>query len=264
MNDIQLMTPEQAVNFAINTYPVLYASVNREIARFKIDDHIFNVIGNGIRDTEEFIDHFSVQNRDKSLMEDPPQKYLSDVTLYRGYTEMEIFGNDEHTIEFPKIETMLDGLFTEEEKANHPEVILWRACNKCDSFNPYPNFKKEYSTVWQVDSSVLTPEWIEEAIWFYTECSKYFDRNNLSDYHNAVPSDPKKLEKRIRDYEMNFRRYFDNSETEEEAHQKITEAYGLEFKGDLLAFIQVRWEMEFKRIRAFIRETLDYLTTLKG
>lgn len=257
---MKLMNPTKAVYQSINMHPSLYASQGIDIAKLRIYDHIFNVIGNGIRDTEEFIEYMQDDGKD---VQKPAAKYLSGERLYFGYTEVEEFGSAERKISFGKSGSMLHEVFTETEKTDHPEVKKWVGFNPVDKFNPYPNFKKEYSTVWQIDTSILTPEWIEEIIWFYRKCEEFFDGPDSHEYHCAIPIEPKALNNRINDYEKWFPKYKKETSTQEEYWAAITEAYKTEYRGDTLDFIKRRWKAEHARIREFIAETISMLEGLK-
>lgn len=257
---MKLMTPEECVNFNLNQHPSLYASSSYETAKLRIYDHIFNVIGNGIRNTSEFYEY--LHSRVDGIQE-PPTKYLTSDRLFYGYTEVEEFGDAEFKLTFGKTESCLDEVFTESEKADHPEVKHWMGFNVINDFKPYPNFQKQFSTVWKIDAKVLTPEWIDEIIWFYQKCEEFFDGPLAHEYHTAVPADPKKLESRIKGQDEFLAKYFKQGKTESEAWADITKDYGTEYLGDTLDFIQRRWQAEHTKIREFITETLTLLEGLK-
>lgn len=257
---MKLLTPTKAVNLAINQYPSLYASAGFELAKLRVYDHIFNVIGNGIRDTDEFLEH--MKDRRKGV-QTPPAKYLSGERLYYGYTETEEFGDGDYKIVMPTSGSSLDEVFTEAEKADHPEVKKWLGFDVVQDFVPYPNFKKDYSTVWQIDTAVLTEEWIDEIIWFYRKCEEFFDGPNVSEYSYAVTKNLKKLERQIKEQEQFFERYKNETNSEEEYWAAITKNWQCEYLGDTLDFIQRRWKKDHDRIRAFITETITMLENLK-
>lgn len=257
---MKLMTPVKAVNFNINMHPSLYASAGIEIAKLRVYDHIFNVIGNGIRDSDEFVD--CLRDRRKGV-QTPPAKYLSGERLHYAYTETEDFGEGDCKFSMPKHGSSLDEVFTEAEKADHPEVKYWLGFNVSSKFIPYPNFQKEYSTVWQIDTALLTMDWIEEIIWFYRKCEDFFDGPDAHEYHRAVTTDPKKLERRIKDQEQFFEKYRKETASESEFWAAITENWQCEYRGDTLDFLQRRWQKEHDKIRAFITETIAMLEGLK-
>lgn len=253
---MKLLTPTKAVNLKINMHPSLYASAGFEIARLRVYDQIFNVIGNGIRNSEEFVNE--LRDRRKNVQK-PLAKYLSGERLHYGYTETDDFEVGDHKISMPRHGSSLDEVFIEAEKADHPEVKYWLGFDVANKFVPYPNFKKEYSTVWNIDTSLLTNNWITEIIWFYRKCEEFFDGPNAHEYHSAVPSDPKKLEARIKDQEKFFEKYKKENMSEEEFWRVITENWHCEYRGDTLDFLQRRWQKEHDRIRAFITETIEML-----
>lgn len=259
-----LLTPVKCVNLAINTYPSLYAANGYELAKLRVYDHIFNCIGNGIRDTAEYNDY--MRNR-RNGVQTPAAKYLSGERLYYGYTQVKDMGAelgiDDERFLMPVSESCLNEVFTESEKADHPEVKRWLGFNVTDKFNPYPNFNKQYSTVWRIDTSILTKEWIDEIIWFYRKCEEYFDGPDAHEYHSALPADPKKLERRVKDQDEYLAKYMKADKPVEECWAEITEAYGTEYRGDTVDFLKRRWEKEHDRIRAYITETIAMLENLK-
>lgn len=255
---MKLLSPTKAVNLWINSYPSRYASDDRELSKLRVYDQIFNVIGNGIRDTDEFKQ--ALRNRRKGV-QTPPAKYTSGEPLFWGYTRAKEYGEGEYKIAVGDIDSSLDGVFTEEEKQHHPEVKVWVQCRIMggeEGFVPYPNFDKKYSTVWQIDRSILTREWIDEIAWFYRKCEQFFDGPDAHRYHRALPIDPKKLERRVEDMERALVQYRKGA-TIEEQWASITKAYGVEYRGDILDFMQRRWEEEYVKIREFITETIDLL-----
>ena len=235
---MKLMSPTKAVNYSVNCYPSLYAAAGIEIARLRVYDYIFNVNGNGIRNSDEFVDH--LRNRRKGV-QTLPAKYLSGERLYSAYMETDDFGEGDYKFSMPKSGSSLDEVFTEAEKANHPEVKYWLGFDVHSKFVPYPNFQKEYSTVWNIDTALLTNDWIVEIIWFYRKCEEFFDGPNAHEYHRAVPVDPVKLERRIKDQEQAFEKYKKEAASESEYWAAITEAWQCEYRGDTLDFLQRRW-----------------------
>lgn len=260
-----LLTPKKCVNLDVNTYPSLYASAGYELAKLRVYDHIFNVIGNGIRDTEEFKYH--MRNRRKGV-QTPPAKYLSGEPLFRGYTEVTSYGEeydlDDERFLMPVNGSDLEELFSEAEKADHPEVKRWIKVNANTKFIPYPNFEKTYSIVWRMDTALLTEEWIDEIIWFYRKCEEFFDGPNSYEYHSAIPADARQLERRVKDQDQHLTKYMKADKPVEECWADITAAYGTEYRGDTLDFLQRRWEKEHNRIRAYITETIAMLEGLKA
>lgn len=259
-NNMNLMTPEQTVNSSINAYPSLYAAGGLEQSKLRIYDHIFNVIGNGIRDTEEYIEYMTIY--ENTNVSQPPEKYMNGERLYHGYIDVEIFEAKGEKIYFPKGKS-IDGVFSESEKVLHPEVKKWVGFNTVRNFDPYPNFSKEYSTFWQIDTSILSQEWIGEIIWFYKKCQDFFNGPDAHTYHYAVPKNEKKLQSTINAFENAFNRYSKDCNTEEEKNEAISNAYNLKYDGDTLDFITRKWETELNRILTFIDETITMLESIK-
>lgn len=253
---MKLMNPTKTVNFMINTYPTLYASSGMEIARLRVYNQIFNTIGNGIRNSIEFANHLRARRKG---VQKPLAKYLSGERLYYGYTETEDFVSGTHKVSMPKHGTSLGEVFAEAEKMDHPEVKYWVGFDVANKFVPYPNFKREYSIVWNIDTSLLTNEWITEIIWFYRKCEEFFDGPTAHEYHLALPANPKKLEARIKEQEKSFERYKKENMSTADYWNVITENWKCEYRGDTLDFLQRRWQKEHERIRAFITETIEML-----
>lgn len=263
---MKILTPEQAVNRAIIAYPSLYSASNPNDARFKVLDHLLNVIGNGIRDTDDFLHEMAIP--EGFVPPVVPQKYLSGEPIYEGFTRQKEIVPGCGIFIFDS-ESRVEGTYSESEKADHPEVVYWLQVNRRrTSFTPYPNFRKEYSLAWRIDTAVLTPEWIRVIIWYYEEVRKFFETGDVSDYRDAPTTDPKKMAKLIRDYEVNFVRYIQDGQTVAEYYRAISEAYQypgeelIEYRGDTEAFIRDRWIVELARINRFIDETIQMLQNL--
>jgi hypothetical protein len=255
-----LLTPEKAVNCYINNHPSRYASSSWEISKLLVYNQIFNVNGNGIRDDAEFKDH--LRNRRKNV-HTPPAKYLNGEPLFWGYTRLREIKYGDKTFAMVDTDSGLPGVFTEDEKQYHPEVVKWQDCPRIEEFIPYPNFNKNYSIVWRIDTAILTPEWIDEIIWFYHKCEEFFNSDRVHEYHSALPKDPIKLENRVKDQDAYLEKYKKAAADEKECWSEITKAYGVEYQGDTLDFMQRRWNKEHTRIREFISETIEMLESLK-
>jgi hypothetical protein len=201
-------------------------------------------------------------------MQKPPAKYFSGETLFIGYTEVEEFVLG---VKIFKSGKDIPGAYTEDEKVLHPEVQYWvklRKTAESDDHVPYPNFEKKYSTVWCIDTAILTPEWISEILWFYRECERFFHSDSVCWYRGFPPRDPAEMEKMIQSYEKNFARYIQDDSTDEENWERISRAYRypgeeqVEYRGDTEAFIRTRWEVEHRRIMQFLEETTQMLEGL--
>ena len=98
-------------------------------------------------------------------------------------------------------------------------------------WSPYPNFKTQYSIVWDDCFKKLGIEWIDAAIDFYSDCVEYFT-GDCSDYHDAYPCDTE-LKTLRRDSDLlsfisDKKKYPDN--------ESISKAYETEFHGDIRDF----------------------------
>lgn len=257
---MKLLTPKKCVNLFVNLYPSLYASTSLEMCKLRVYDQIFNVNGNGIRNTNEYIEH--MRDRRKNV-HTPPQKYLSGERLYYGYTEVKTYGEGKFKFEVGESDSCLDEVFSESEMADHPEVKHWMGFDPFNKFIPYPNFAKDYSIIWRMDTNILSQEWIDEIIWFYKKCEEFFNGPDSNDYSYAVTKDPIKLEMRIRDQDNYLKKYFKTKVSIQESWDQISKDYETEYRGDTLDFIQRRWEAEKNRILQYITETIDMLTKLK-
>lgn len=120
--------------------------------------------------------------------------------------------------------------------------------------NPYPNFNKNYSTIYSVPLKDLPTDWLEGVLWYYEECKTYFE-NGAEGYSYAYPSKQNKDE----DFLKAFERYRKEGQTEEELYAEVSKAYELEYRGDVQDFQQRKWDKEKARILDFIGDTLTYI-----
>jgi len=65
----------------------------------------------------------------------------------------------------------------------------------------YPNFKKAYSVIWQIDIAQLSSDWIELAIEYYSNANAFFERNACSTYYYACPTTEKDWVKTLTEWE---------------------------------------------------------------
>ena len=73
----------------------------------------------------------------------------------------------------------------ESEKKNHAHIKYWLKINENNPIDLYRNFQKEYSFVWKPDHEEFLKQnknWVESAIWFYTECLNFPIDNNIIDF----------------------------------------------------------------------------------
>ena len=272
---MNLMTPTQAVNNNVNLYPTLYATSDAVLTKLRVFDQTFNVIGNGVSDTEAFIEYITMY--ENSPVHTPPAKYSNGEPLYTGYTKSKkiSYSSDPgDTVEWGTNGSKIEGMYTEAEKVDHPDVVYWFESNlPFDSlFEPYPNFKKQYSTVWQIDIEILSTEWLDEIIWFYKKCEEFFNGENVNTYHDAVPDDPVNLAARIKCYEEGFSRTVFDYTTEKQRLALITAAWTrpgtpsadvIKYTGNTEDFVRKQWAQNLAIIKEFITETIEMLETAK-
>ena len=145
----------------------------------------------------------------------------------------------------------------------HPEIKRWLEFKTGKHDNFFPNFKKEYSLVWEsddLDFSELGKEWASAAEWFYLECKKYFlDKNRVKNYQHIFPMEDDRDSTIIVESYLRFFEDYTNNED-------ITKAFECEFIGDkhntddIYRFCVLKWNNEHERILNFIDETLVHLS----
>ncbi len=247
------MNLEQAFNFLINSYPSIYASNSLESSKYKIHDHFFNTIGNGYNSLNKLIKKLTITPDNESLINNFPSKYINGETLYIGYTKMRDIGLDR-----PDINSMLNELFTEEEKKLRIDVIKFKPLKINDAV-PYPNFTKEYSMVWTMDMNQLDISWIEGAIEFYSQSKDFFNNGKVNLYHSSWPDEVEQQKKLIANYENNFTKYKKEGQSLSDFYKAISDAYEINYDGNTEKLIKNRWNKELNRIRNFIDETIEKL-----
>ncbi len=258
-----MLTPEQFVLKCVHEYPTLYACKEFSSARISVFNQLFNVIGNGIRDENELMCELN-KPFDTSV---DYTKYTLGEPLYVGYTKMKTRGD----LQFPDFTTRIEGAYTKKELDSISSlhgVVYWEELYKpkfeprlsaMDSkveykWSPYPNFKEEYSIVWDDYFSKLGPAWINAAIEFYNVCLDYFN-GDCSNYSYAYPCKTT-VETENRDYDLTERlsTYTDFA--------TISEEYGVAYNGNVQEFQMARWNAEKNRILDFIQNTLSRLDTM--
>ncbi len=120
--------------------------------------------------------------------------------------------------------------------------------------NPYPNFQKQYSTIYSISLNELPTDWLEGVLWYYRECKTYFE-NGAEGYSSAYPSKYNRDEELVA--HINKMRKEDMSE--EDFNAAVSKAYGVEYTGDIPDFQTRRWNKEKTRILDFINETIGVL-----
>lgn len=244
--------PEDYILSRIAAFPSLYCSDSYEASKIKVLDQLLNVIGNGIRDTEELDEEmkFRKLDRDRAL------RICNGEPVYYGYFDAEDFGDGFKMGRGESITAL------ESEQSNHPTVVYWMEASNTSKRNrflgeeyrwsPYPNFQKKYSTVWQTDFKKLGSEWAKEVVWFYTKCQEYF-AGDCSNYHGAFPSNiPTKDDKLIQDM-LGYREKY-------KTDKEFSDMYlgsGVVYAGDMRAFLVDRWAATRANIDQFIVETIQ-------
>ena len=254
---LRLMTADEAFNVAMNTYPSLYTAATLELAKLKFFDNVFNTIGNGTSTIEEFTEHYALTPEKAGLIHDFPHKYIGTTPLYYAYTETDQVGSSK----MPKYGSDLPGLYTLDEMMVMPQAAYALLSNRDEVKGqshcvPYPNFKKRYSLVWNVDMGSIDPSWCKAALSFYRFAKTFFESDDAHAYADAVPKDPTR---RIADYEEAFARCRKPGMSEEAYRAAISEAYELEYTGDTEDFIRRRWAVEKTRVLDFLEETTGML-----
>lgn len=140
-------------------------------------------------------------------------------------------------------------------------MIGWNVLALRKVKNPYPNFKEEYSIVWDKEFtfSDLGSEWIKEAIWYYQKSLKYFeDSERYKSYQYAFPKYDSYHKRDVTDNTLrDFQRMIAGKYA---SYEELSEAYGVEgYNGDDYDFLCRRWNQERDRIIEFINETIEML-----
>lgn len=254
------MTAEEAFNYTMNRYALMYNSTTVQEARTKFFDHTFNTIGNGYRTFDDFAESFQWTPKMASMTQSFPAKYIGDHQLYMGYTAMRD-GEDPAVSHRVDPDSDLHGLYTQEEQGLHPNVVRWIAVRsqKQEPFAPYPNFKKEYSPVYKLELSKLDDTWLHAGVEYYQQAQAFFKGPNAEYYSGAWPSDPKKQAALIKDFESGFARTIQGIADPQEQWKAISKAYNQPYDGDTPAFIQAKWAKEQTRIQTFIASTIGML-----
>ena len=235
--------PNEYVLACVSRYPSLYADNTVDGVKVRVFDQLFNVIGNGIRDHDELLAHLRVFefDRERAL------RFCQGEKAYYGYTKTRKIGIRD--VGFPDGDSIT---VAESERVNHPEIVLWQDCGRYE-WNPYPNFEKKYSTVWQTNFSELGPDWADAVVWFYTRCNEWFDHNE-SKYHYAYPCNKPGKSQQLLDNMIVARNRYESDEA-------FALAYGGgEFNGDMDLFLKARWQKNLADIREYIQETIDEFT----
>lgn len=197
----RIMTPMEKV--VMDVWKYNKKQITEAWAQVRVEstlDHLFNVIGNGIRSKAEFLDYVSIgEDEEVPKFADPDGKVYSTTHSY------------------------------------------------------YPNFQKQYSTIYQMDVADIPTVWLEAAEGFYTRALSYFE-SGAEGYYHAFPNDKDDLHEvieRVRE-----------GRTESEWHKYVSETYGwakCEFTGDYEDWRIRCWAKEKAGVIDFITETIAYI-----
>lgn len=249
MNTIVYYTPDQAILKFLGMYPSLYSDSTYDLVKIRVLDYIFNTVGNGIYSSNSF------EYQDYDF--ESSKKYITDETLCYGYHEEDIdrkiITPNEELYCITKSNSKPIVCLTSEKDQYH-DVVYWLDQKRYNKVY-HPNFEKNYSLVWNPLFKNLTQEWIDAAIWYYTQAQNYFN-NNPTDFHYAFPNSKTTVEKQIKEFEHFIKDY--------KSYAEISKAYELEYTGDSYDFLSRRWQVELKRIQDFIQETLIMLEQLSN
>ena len=257
--NVKILDINSAINMCINMHPTLYNGKTFEDSKLKVLNHLFNVIGNGIRELEDFIERFQYNECYTKHYETPKKEYTNGTPLYRLYTEVEKKFDD---FLWPKPDSLLEGAYSEEDLINvEYEVKIPVSFHE---FHPYPNFKKEYSTIWKF-SEIFDKDWLLNIKWFYEKCLDYHKSDRIYSDFQAIPKDfnNPKWEVRIEEQIKSFNRTSKKRRSWDESFEEcISREYGCEYTGDVKDFIIRRFIKENDRRISFIEETIEYVNTL--
>ncbi len=240
-----LISPDQFIKASICQFPTLYACETFEYSKFRVLDQLLNVIGNGIQVDEELDEYLFLEKvPDFSDYE----RYIHE-EIYYGYEKVRAMeGSD---VLFPEGDSIT---CVESCKHLYPNVKKWVHCKKIKEKAPYPNFKKEYSTVYRTNFERLGNEWIDAAIWFYQEAKVLLEQYE-STYHYAYPcATERETENRKADQLKAFG---------ERTNEEISRDWEFPYDGDIDKFLVGRWQKEKTRIFEFIATTISKLQKMK-
>lgn len=260
--DYPLMTPEECVYSQILKWPSLYANKDFEKCKFRVYDQLFNVLGGGYNDIEDYINTLS---KKKEIDLERAKRYCNEES-FDGYTEIEEIDLGTRKFTRPNFDKCEIRNIFKDEKENYPNVIHWaenrylkeeknfltNLFKKESKFSPYPNFEKKYSTIWTEKEllNILSKEWIEEIIWFYESCLDAINKGCFKNYSEFPSGNYKKDLERIEDMEKRIK---------DKSFEQISIDYGVEYDGDTSKFLTNKWLKTKNEYEIFINETINVL-----
>lgn len=199
----------------ITEYPSLYLKENFDYARFSLLDQALNTNGNGLFNYKGFVcNSIMADNEDgyenvaeftsnpdithtldditsgKLVHIRPQYSYWIKEPEFKYITNPLYHVRSEHKWVTPVEATELLKETVTLEGHTLPKYKLLDINPIYEKRSPYPNFQKEFSTLWgcrvhgdgtPIDFSKFSKAWIKEFIWFYEQCKEYF---NSSEVHH--------------------------------------------------------------------------------
>lgn len=168
---------EEYLHCKVIQFPSSLSSTSPENSKFKALDHLLNVIGNGIRDDEELAEEL---NSVVAVNKQNAMRYMCESTeIVIGYKDTMLIGD--RVAGTPDSEMIV---LLKEDVHLYPWIKHTLSLNVKDKKDPYQNFSKEYSLIYQAPLFLtLSNDWIESAIWFYEKCLNYFQTDECATYH---------------------------------------------------------------------------------
>lgn len=248
----RLLSPEEYVARQVLSYPTLFAFKNKDTAKYAVLDQLFNVIGNGVNSALDLKRELYALVETKTDLQ-RVQRYHAEPVLtgYKAITK--IAG-----MSFPDSSSSVEHVL-EDEKHLYPEVVEWLdmkpLAEKSGLIVPYPNFKEDYSLVFNTNLKEITSkEWIGAAIWYYEKSLWFFNSEFSSQYSYAYP----KEDSHESDYELSEMK--ERLETQyKDNFEAVAKDYLTPFDGDVDKFLRIRWKQEKNRVTLFIEKTLEKL-----
>ncbi len=232
----KILTVDEYVAVSVRRWPRLFASTSYELSKFKVLDHIFNVLGNGLT-LEHFLREALSEGERASV-----EPFFRCQTLLHGFKEMK----DGWPRGYPS------EVIAEEDKGKYPEIVFWVEQKTHNIEVPYPHFEREGSMVWgsgDVKFEQLGEEWRRGADWYYARCQAFFeDEERVKHYYFAFPGE--------RD-DVIMEGWKSVLKQKGELVLRYVEEYGRVPMGkkDWEAFCCFAWEKQRQEILAFIHET---------
>lgn len=246
-----MLSAERFIVSYIEQNQDFYHMFSYENAKLAVMDHIFNVIGNGIHNTRQFIQYISIKDSGK------PEEEVAE--LFSGFQKIP----DNILKGFEEIlETINDS--TEKAESFKRELMQKERID----FNPYPNFNKDYSTIYFLDFNRLgkhKQSWVKAIQDFYQYCIEYLNSDKSLNNFYAYPSNSEDKNKRKIDEMKDYlsRKYNGFDEGNEDVYNQIVKDYGISsFNGDINQMLCDMWTKNKKNWIQFSKEAIEYLETV--